>query len=69
MNILYLADAHSSHTKKFVDYFLGKGHEVSVFSLSSGEIDGARVQSLNIKNESGLSSFKSSFYIILKLVN
>lgn len=31
MNILYLADAHSSHTKKFVDYFLGKGHEVSVF--------------------------------------
>lgn len=67
MNILYLADAHSSHTKKFVDYFIGKGHEVSVFSLSSGDIDGARVQSLNIKNESGLSSFKKFFLYYSKI--
>lgn len=46
MNICYLADAGSVHTKKFCKYFSEKGHKVSVISLRDGRIDGAEVYSL-----------------------
>ncbi|MDD7794972.1 glycosyltransferase family 4 protein [Clostridium sp. 'White wine YQ'] len=48
MKICYLANANSSHTKKWCESFVKKGYEVSVISLSDGVIDNVRVYSLDI---------------------
>lgn len=50
MKICYLADANSSHTKKWCDFFSSKGYEIHVISLNNGEISGAKVHSLGIEN-------------------
>lgn len=52
MRICYIANSASSHTKKWVDYFLSLGHEVHVISHSNVEIPGASVHYINysIKN-------------------
>lgn len=52
MRICYLANSASSHTKKWVDYFVSLGHEVHVISHSDVDIPGAKVHYINysIKN-------------------
>lgn len=47
MKICYIANSASSHTKKWVDYFTGLGHEVHVVSHSNVEIPGAHVHYIN----------------------
>lgn len=51
MRICYLADANSSHTKKWCKFFKEKGYEIHVISLNNGKIDGVNVYSLSIDNE------------------
>ncbi|MDQ0554903.1 glycosyltransferase [Paraclostridium ghonii] len=63
--ICYLADASSTHTKKFCDYFSKHGYEIYVISLNEGEIDSAIVYSLDyevkkLKNE---KTFKKIGYL------
>ena len=48
MRICYLADANSSHTRKWCDYFASKGYDIHVISLNNGKIDSAKVHSLGI---------------------
>lgn len=48
MKICYLADANSSHTKKWCNFFSSKGYEIHVISLNHGEIDNVSVHSLGI---------------------
>ncbi|KMT22610.1 glycosyltransferase [Clostridium cylindrosporum] len=50
MKICYLADANSSHTRKWCDFFSSKGYEIHVISLNDGEIKGVKVHSLGIDN-------------------
>lgn len=52
MKICYIANSASSHTEKWVEYFLSRGHEVHVISHSNIEIPGAQVHFINysIKN-------------------
>lgn len=47
MRICYIANSASSHTKKWVDYFTGLGHEVHVISHSNTDIPGAHVHYIN----------------------
>ncbi|KEI85898.1 glycosyltransferase family 4 protein [Clostridium botulinum] len=47
MKICYLADANSTHTKKWCRFFKNKGYDIDVISLNDGEIDGATVHSFN----------------------
>lgn len=63
--ICYLADASSTHTKKFCDYFSKHGYEIYVISLNEGELDNAIVYSLDyevkkLKNE---KTFKKIGYL------
>lgn len=48
MRICYLADASSSHTKKWCKYFSNLGYDIHVISLNPGNIEGAKVYSLGI---------------------
>jgi glycosyltransferase involved in cell wall biosynthesis len=52
MKICYIANSASSHTKKWVDYFAQKGHEMHIISHENVEIPGAHVHYIdyNIKN-------------------
>ncbi|MEG0642127.1 MAG: glycosyltransferase, partial [Clostridium sp.] len=52
MKICYLADANSSHTRKWCQYFTSKGYDIHVISLNDGEIKDAKVYSLGIDNKS-----------------
>jgi glycosyltransferase involved in cell wall biosynthesis len=47
MRICYLANSASSHTKKWVDYFVSLGNEVHVVSHSNVDIPGATVHYIN----------------------
>jgi len=42
MKICYLANARSIHTQRWAKHFLSQGHEVTVISYQSGEIEGVR---------------------------
>lgn len=59
MKICYLADINSAHTKKWCNYFLGKGNEVNVISLHDGELEGVNVYSLEL-DENMAKSEKST---------
>lgn len=59
MKICYLADINSYHTKKWCKYFVSKGHDVHVISISDGECEGVKVHSLSIS--SSLSKKEKSF--------
>ncbi|WP_300408993.1 glycosyltransferase [Lagierella sp.] len=48
MKICYLADVTSAHTKKWCKYFLSKGYEIVIISLTSGEIPGCKVYDFNV---------------------
>ncbi len=52
MKICYVANSESSHTVKWVNYFLNLGHEVHVISHEDNKIPGAYVYYIdyNIKN-------------------
>ena len=47
MKICFVADAGSSHTKKWCRWFINKGHMVSVISLTNGQIEGADIKVIN----------------------
>ena len=47
MKILFLSAADNYHTKKWCSYFISKGHQVHVISLTEGNIDGAVVHYLD----------------------
>lgn len=59
MKICYLADINSYHTKKWCKYFVLKGYEVHVISISSGECEGVNVHSLELN--SSISKKEKSF--------
>ena len=43
MKICYIANSASSHTVKWVNYFVDLGHEVHIISHSNTEIEGAKL--------------------------
>lgn len=45
--ICYLADASNPHVKKYCNFFLKKGYDISIISLNGGEIDGVKVYDFN----------------------
>ncbi|OFI05791.1 D-inositol 3-phosphate glycosyltransferase [Clostridium acetireducens DSM 10703] len=47
MKICYLADANSTHTKKWCGFFKKKGYDIHVISLNDGQIEGVTVHSFN----------------------
>lgn len=75
MKICYLADANSSHTKKWCNFFRDKGYEIHVISLNNGEIDGINVHSLSIEDSKvayggilSKASYLKKIFTIKKLV-
>lgn len=64
MKICFLAPANNYHTQKWVRYFVDQGNEVSVLSLTKGEIDGAKVYWLNANTGSGASDFAKLKYLL-----
>lgn len=42
MKIFYLADTSSIHTKKWVNYFLNKGYDITCISFSNEKIEGTK---------------------------
>lgn len=50
MKICYLADINSYHTKKWCKYFVSKGHDVHVISISNGSCEGVNVHSLDLSS-------------------
>lgn len=48
MKICYLADVNSYHTKKWCKYFVSRGHDVHLISISNGSCDGVKVHSLEL---------------------
>ncbi|WP_127836460.1 glycosyltransferase family 4 protein [Clostridium prolinivorans] len=73
MKICYLADAGSIHTQKLCKYFAKKGYEITVISLSPGNIDGVKVYNLglNINDIKQNSILHKTKYItcIFKIIN
>ena len=51
MKICYLADINSYHTKKWCEYFVPRGHDVHLISISNGSCDGVLELSLNISKK------------------
>ena len=62
MKILYLANAKSVHTKKWVDYFVKNGFKVYVISLTDAALPGAKVFSLGYKNIKKEGDFEKILY-------
>lgn len=61
--ICYLADASSSHTKKFCDYFIKQGYEIHVISLNKGTIEGVYTHNFDfnvkeLKNDRSIKKLK-----------
>jgi glycosyltransferase involved in cell wall biosynthesis len=48
VRICYLANASSVHTRKFVKYFVEKGHEIHVISFEDARIEGATVHVMKL---------------------
>lgn len=48
MKICFLSDINSSHTHKWLNFFLEKGYELHVISLRKGTFEGVTVHSLDI---------------------
>lgn len=74
MKICFLAPANNYHTQKWARYFVDHGYEVSVLSLTKGDIDGAKVYWLNANTGTGASDFSKLKYLfqfrhIQKIVN
>ena len=63
MKICFLAPANNYHTQKWCKYFVGQGHEVSVLSLTDGNITGAKVYWLNANTRATQSDFHKLKYL------
>ena len=63
MRILYVAPAASLHTRKFCDYFAGRGHEVHVVSFTPGKIDSAEVRVTDTGASGRSSDFQKLKYL------
>lgn len=63
MKICFLAPANNYHTKKWCAYFIGQGHQVTVISLTDGQIDGTTVYWLNSNTEATQSDFRKIRYL------
>jgi len=50
IKICYLADINSSHTHKWLDYFVNKGYDIHVISLGEGQYEGVTVHSLDVQD-------------------
>jgi glycosyltransferase involved in cell wall biosynthesis len=48
LRICYLANASSIHTRKWVRYFIERGHEIHVISFENGQIEGTTVHNLKL---------------------
>lgn len=48
MRICYLANASSVHTRRWVKYFVEKGHEVHIISFENAQIEGTAVHVLKL---------------------
>ena len=69
MKICYLADVNNYHTKKWCKYFVSKGHNVIVISLTKGNIEGCKCYSFEFENVKYLNSFqKLSYLTVVKKV-
>ena len=64
MKICFMADAISEHTQKWVNYFVGKGHEVHLISsrLGEGYIEGVHLYHLTVP-------LPQKFWTALRVVN
>lgn len=67
MKICYLSDATSAHTKKWCNFFLGKGYEIIVVSLGDGHIDGCKVYSFGEKDLVNKSDINKLFTYTFKI--
>ncbi len=63
MKICYLANAASSHTIKWCNYFKDKGYEIVVISLNPGKIKGVKVYNFNESNIRTRSNISKISYI------
>lgn len=59
MKICYLADINSYHTKRWCKYFISKGHDIHVISISNGNYEGVKVHSLEVSED--ISKKEKSF--------
>lgn len=64
MKICFVSDAGSSHTKKWCNWFMSRGHEVSVISFTSGNIDNVNVYCLDTNVDVEGSDFKKIGYLL-----
>lgn len=76
MKICYLADINSTHTHKFLNYFVKKGYDIHVISLGKGEYNGVKVHSLDIednvmkgKSEKGKVGYLKKIKKVKELIN
>ena len=63
MKILFLAPANSNHTQKWAGYFISKGYDVHVISLTEGNIQGATLHILKTNTNVNASDFNKLSYL------
>ncbi len=63
MKICFVGPANSSHIVKWCNWFLKKGHKVSVISFTPGEIDGADMHLIDLKVDAGGSDIGKIKYM------
>ena len=67
MKICILADAQSSHTQKWAQYFAGMNHDVHIISFLNAEIPGVTVHNIEFKWRGVINHSTSTFSTIRKL--
>lgn len=67
MKICYLSDATSAHTKKWCEFFVNKGYEITVISLGDGVIDKCKVYSFGVEDLVSRSDFNKLFTYTTKI--
>ena len=71
MKICFLADINSTHTQKWLDYFLNEGHEIYVITLTEGSFKDVKVFNLGINKNVAIrksSLSKVQYLTIIKRV-
>lgn len=63
MRICFVAPANNYHTKKWVNWFLGRGHEVHVISFIKDTIPGATVHFIDTGADANDSNLKKIKYL------
>ena len=64
MKICFLAPANNHHTKKWCEYFLSKGHKITVISFVPGNIDNVDVHYINCSVKTDDSDIKKIKYLL-----